>query len=384
MLSMHLRQSMLTLAIITKHGESFVTKSRKLASLSTFRQKRESKQSPYHSTSTIKMCSNSPTNRKTQSGQNLQCIFGGDYAGQSATFSSTTGKLIPVPEHYVPDSMVEWGQIPSCFEVLVSEDFTTTNDDDNKIGLNRCTVQVMPEVGCGLDNLDTMKSKEFIPANACLLNGGDDVQMPADIQIGSVFIPEKNRVECVFTVRSQVEEKSNGHGNENLVRTRVGVNFFPNKLQIKSPIDIVKETKTSHESSKGSIADGGGLQSSRVAQLVGVQNINKPFSEGQGVDLNIEMVGSWTKFDTRNKHGVTIERHGEYWEGSDGQKLFSLPGHVIIEYNEQSPLSLEISLIVRKIDSDSLKRIVMMRNFQIDEADSIVELSAQHYWEEKM
>lgn len=39
-------------------------------------------------------------------------ILGGDFAGQSATFSGIDGKLIPVPEYYVPESMIEWGQIP--------------------------------------------------------------------------------------------------------------------------------------------------------------------------------------------------------------------------------------------------------------------------------
>ena len=34
-------------------------------------------------------------------------IIGGDYAGLSATFSSKTGELVPVPEHLVPESMLE-------------------------------------------------------------------------------------------------------------------------------------------------------------------------------------------------------------------------------------------------------------------------------------
>ena len=34
-------------------------------------------------------------------------VLGGDYAGLSATFSSKNGELVPVPEHLVPESMLE-------------------------------------------------------------------------------------------------------------------------------------------------------------------------------------------------------------------------------------------------------------------------------------
>ena len=61
-------------------------------------------------------------------------IIGGDYAGLHATFSSDTGELVPIPQHLVPRSMIEWGDIPNSFDTLVSEDLyssCTDNDDDN-------------------------------------------------------------------------------------------------------------------------------------------------------------------------------------------------------------------------------------------------------------
>ena len=96
-------------------------------------------------------------------------IFGGDYAGHSATFSSIDGALIPVPNHYVPEAMVEWGQVPNGLECIVSEDLVEAeneNDNDAKQVWERNVVTIMPEVGCGLDNLDdTMKKESAIHSN---------------------------------------------------------------------------------------------------------------------------------------------------------------------------------------------------------------------------
>ena len=80
--------------------------------------------------------------------------YGGDYAGHSATYNKVTGDLIPVPDYMVPESMIEWGAVPGCLEVITSEIISRDSAD-----LDRFTVSVMPEVGCGVDNLDTTKKK---------------------------------------------------------------------------------------------------------------------------------------------------------------------------------------------------------------------------------
>jgi protein-tyrosine-phosphatase len=71
--------------------------------------------------------------------------------------------------------MLEWGDVPCCLERLVSEDWIVLrndNDDDDDddgisvatttstttiVKLERTTITVMPEVGCGIDNLETIK-----------------------------------------------------------------------------------------------------------------------------------------------------------------------------------------------------------------------------------
>jgi hypothetical protein len=65
--------------------------------------------------------------------------------------------------------MIEWGDIPNCFETLVSEDWlssscTDTNDErkGGRWSLSRTILTVMPEVGCGLDNLEITKKVDNI------------------------------------------------------------------------------------------------------------------------------------------------------------------------------------------------------------------------------
>jgi len=61
-----------------------------------------------------------------------------------------------------------WGQAPKTWEVLVEEDSPThnntnkinNNDNDNKT-FQRSTTKVLPAIGCGLDSLDTIRTKEL-------------------------------------------------------------------------------------------------------------------------------------------------------------------------------------------------------------------------------
>ena len=309
----------------------------------------------------------------------VENIYGGDYAGQSATFSSIDGKLIPVPEHFVPSSMVEWGQIPSCFEIIVSEDIVPASSSSNgDIGIDRCTVQVMPEVGCGLDNLDTMKIKEHIPSSIFL--DSESIGMFIDgLNVASSYDQDKHRVECIFTKPTNTNKDmdvDDDSRNKNM-RIRVGINFFPNKLQIKSPIDVVKERKTSDTSSKGTIADGGGLDARTVNQLVGRENANKPFSDSMGLDWDSIKGGSWIVHDRENPSGKETNRNS-----SDEKITLSLPENIIISYGG-SPFTVEISLVIKN-EQNSLRRIVMRREFNLNDVDdSVLSSSVEYFWEEK-
>ena len=86
-----------------------------------------------------------------------------------------------MPERLVPPSMVEWGAIPPCLETLTSEDYWIAvvvgdeNDDDENDNdgggggssplLTRTVVTVLPEVGCGIDNLEVTRRSEDLSSH---------------------------------------------------------------------------------------------------------------------------------------------------------------------------------------------------------------------------
>lgn len=279
-------------------------------------------------------------------------IFGGDYAGQSATFSIVDGKVIPVPEHLVPESMVEWGQIPNCLECIVSEDVLALHADeaesDSESILERNVVTVMPEVGCGLDNLDTMKTTNAIQAKQYNIFSVDD-----SFTIATTLIEDsKRRIECIFTTHGEKKDE-NEDEDLNVSRTRVCINLLDDNT-LKSPIEITKERKTSKTSTKGLIAKGGGLHASTVASLIGKESFNIPFCDAKAFDIS-ELEGAWRSVTEESK---THERHGDFWNSDDGcTSTISLPGNVIVR-NCKPEQSLEICLVVSKDnESTSLERI---------------------------
>jgi len=318
-------------------------------------------------------------------------VYGGDFAGQSATFSPSNGKVILVPEHLVPSSMVEWGQIPSCLETITSEDpiiLEEDNDDLHKTvrqkNFERNSVQIMPEVGCGLDNLDTMKLKEFIRKyeefhfDKLGLDG---------VSVGTSFI-RKNRLEIVFCFINQGED-------HNMERIRVGINLSPNtKIQIKSPIDVIKERKTSSQSSQGKIADGGGLDARTVSSLIGRDNANKPFSEGKGIDYST-LTGDWKVYTMDENSVIKNEVEGrdiQFWnmdkdEQETSIQRLSLPGNVIVKFGG-SPLLLETSFIlnsdVENSETSSLRRIVVTQTFDGEKISDDFAYNMKYNWEEQL
>ena len=153
----------------------------------------------------------------------------GDYCGWSATFD-TNGKLIPIPEYYIPEAMLEWGQVPSSLEVVTSEE-----------GTEQQTITVYPAVGCSVDNLDTKVSK--VSWDGKEEGEGSRVTYKTD-----------GIVEATFAMDDE-------H------RVRVKLSAQSNALQ--KPITIVVEHRFSDKSTQGTLADGGGLDGQRVARWQG-------------------------------------------------------------------------------------------------------------------
>lgn len=231
----------------------------------------------------------------------LQSLFGGDFAGQYATFSPSNGKVINVPDHLVPEAMIEWGQIPSCLECLVSEDWIV--EDDESV-LERTTVTVLPETGCGIDNLETSISvKKLSMEQMQIFEIDNDIY-----QVGILFDGKDKTFHFVISTELEKDE---------IQRCRISIHLDDTfELDKKRPIEVVRERKTSKTSSKGSAGKrGGGLYGSTVMELVGKEHINHPFSDQEGVDVS-SLNGYW--------YILNDESNKVYWDIKEN--VLSIPG----------------------------------------------------------
>ncbi|GAX12411.1 hypothetical protein FisN_2Hh242 [Fistulifera solaris] len=159
----------------------------------------------------------------------------GDYAGYHVTYD-IDGTHISVPEFYVPQALLEWGQAPSALEVIVSE-----NEDDT-----RHVLTVLPETGCGLDNLEVLQRRETL---------GTPLWKTNENIAASVYV-SSSRLECVFA-------QPNNH------RSRVVLNCDVSTGSLQKPISLYLERKISETSTEGRRADGGGLDARSVSGWVG-------------------------------------------------------------------------------------------------------------------
>ena len=196
----------------------------------------------------------------------------GEYAGHLANFDAKTGKLIPVPDHLVPDSLIEWEAVPETLEVLTSDEIRFSEDE---VVLDRVEVQVMPEVGCGLDNLDTMIKKTSL-----VMKEGSGTVFSSDSLSFATCIPNNSKVlppvlkrdEPYFTVDcvlAQKHDDDEDDSNNDISRYRILFNVLPNSPELFGQISVTKERRTSSEPTSGAISVGGGLDARTVTRLIG-------------------------------------------------------------------------------------------------------------------
>ena len=225
------------------------------------------------------------------------------------------GTLIEIPDHLIPESLKEWGQEPKCLEVLVSEDFTKDNS-----ALIRHTVTVLPDTGCGVDNLETVKVSDDIDLSS---QAGENSNLVA-LQYSTA--DEELRVETIF-------------GLDDGYRMRVVMDMYPSDpvFVIKSPMALIFERRTSASSSGGTIADGGGLDGRTVSMLLGKRLRQSPtFAEEEPNDVSF---------------------------ASEGMQFVSLPGNISIAYGwlAEDEWVLQVSHV------ESCRRRVVSRQFTLAE-----------------
>ena len=219
---------------------------------------------PFRPTSTSSpMSSKSVSTSTTSSAPSKEKLcLGGDFAGYVGKFAPSDGTLIPIPIYLVPEDLREWGQEPSSLEILVSEE-----TDSGSSLLERQTITVLPAIGCGVDNLETKKSEETFKTEETVswsdvtnhpsvgtIDTTASGEAPKKLRLETFFaLPEAHRVRVSLDLRMQEDDKSD-------------ISY-----KIQSPVQIQLERQTSTTSTKGTRADGGGLDGRTVSTLIGDQ-----------------------------------------------------------------------------------------------------------------
>ena len=317
----------------------------------------------------------------TKNDQTISCsslssiAAGGDHAGLSATFSSKTGELIPVPEHLVPEIMQEWGDIPSYFEVLVSEDYFL-KEEENQEKMERTTITVLPEVGCGIDNLETMKKVEEynLQTNECRLvkwKDGKDQQdvVAVDQKVGPSSAPDQLvAVETMFQVASEVvtddQENASDEQKEGVYPRRIRISFTidtTSNLIIKDIIINVERlystTSTQGTRWSGPQHNSGGLDARSVMNTIGKDIVYGDVFAVKRVKGGEDV---WIMDDTVKSSVI---------EETEGDNSIRLPQNILIQFhNKESSQEwgIEISHF-DAIDSSKLHRRSVLRSFDSSE-----------------
>jgi hypothetical protein len=216
-----------------------------------------------------------------------------NYAGLLASFDASTGVLVPLPDYYIPSALKEWGQVPTVLETLTSssEGLVTGNH-------SRLQTIVLPETGCGIDNLETIMAKESIQSLACQRGGLSD-SLAALVTSSKASTVEY--FEAVFPHQISEDVKNSKY------RCRVAVPVVSDSKPIKM---VIERLVDDDESGNKIIADtnGGGLDGQSVARWLGSQlNSGKwrAFAEGTRPSLG-------SKASLSLPLGVTVNKEARF------------------------------------------------------------------------
>eukprot|EP00956_Cyclotella_meneghiniana_P037281 scaffold136414_cov60-Cyclotella_meneghiniana.AAC.3 len=280
-------------------------------------------------------------------------IIGGDYAGFSANFCAKSGELIPVPEHLVPESMLEWGDIPSHLEVLTSE-----NESGENVLVTRTTITVLPEVGCGIDNLETIKKENTLVSD----NTQWQLYVPDEKkQIASIDqLKSAHQVELETIFQTAAEEVTDENGKTITYPRRIRISFAVDKStrSLTSDISIQVERQLSEKSSSGIKWTGeqhnsGGLDARTVVNDIGndivygdVFSVKKGKQNKDRWDYLTAMTGKWVQ---RNVIPVSAENEqrqvqressdfGITTDKNSNITVLHLPQNILLRYGNQFTL----------------------------------------------
>jgi hypothetical protein len=320
--------------------------------------------------------------------QSKGTVLGGDFAGLAATFCPGSGDFIPLPEHLIPESLKEWGQEPKCLELLVSEDLRSMDGSSgDELTMIRVTTTILPDTGCSVDNLETIKAADEIDLTTGTLiqekrwrleNDGETINdwdnnavvalkyplIGGNINNNNEFEKNELRLETIFGL-------SDGTQRHRLrVVLDLQIEYVADDVTsgdnngviigVQKPMMVIMERRTSSISSGGTISDGGGLDGRTISLLLGER-----------------LRGSQTFVDTEPPLGQSYENN------ETGIRYVALPSNILLAYgwiNDDTQWTIQIGHVA----ADGSSRRVVSRTFtetqdgQLDfEIDSWVEYLQQ-------
>jgi hypothetical protein len=139
---------------------------------------------------------------------------------------------------------LEWGQVPSCLEVLTSETIDT-----------RQTITIYPATGCAVDNMETRKTVQ-------LLNNAT-VKSLRDIRVLHFIVDQVNhQIEASFAF-------PDNHRARMMIPLVVQSYNNVAALSIGKPITIVLDRLVIPHSILETVANNGGLDGQSVSRMLG-------------------------------------------------------------------------------------------------------------------
>ena len=240
--------------------------------------------------------------------------YGGDFAGLSGLVDVEKGQVKKVPDHLLPKVFIEWESWLYSLEVLTSEKMSGN-------GLERIDMEILPEAGCGVDNLEVLTSKSLISTEEFSGSMWEEY----NTEYSSILYKDKFKnmiLECSFLhLDRQLDH----------FRSRVILTFDPDyKFLPKKPIKFIYERQTSLKSTHGEIAKGGGLDARTVTNLIGPDIRSDQLFEDPSSFIDADILkGDWKILHQKGSGG---HESNPIPESSENTCSVSLPTGIIIRY----------------------------------------------------
>eukprot|EP00804_Cyclotella_cryptica_P013519 CCRYP_017231-RA/>CCRYP_017231-RA protein AED:0.04 eAED:0.04 QI:257/1/1/1/0/0/2/73/318 len=315
--------------------------------------------------------------------------------------------------------MLEWGDIPSHLETLTSE-------NENENGMERTTVTVLPEVGCGIDNLETTKKVQVYAVDNTRwhTNGLKE----GENQVVTIDRSKNMQSLDLETIFQTADERVTDNRENKMYQRRIRVSFsldFSTTSVLSTDISMQVERQWSQKSTRGTAWTGeasnsGGLDARTVMSYIGKDIVyGDVFSvkrEKQNVDRwdilgdnSVDVLsGEWIQSMVLPGSGSTqqCQRHrseGDFGLASitenSGITTMRLPQNILVRFgcgldipgsSTLKEWAIEVSHfdsanVVNEIDESMHKkhrRRVVLRVFGELEGNGNKEQSTYYYWTE--